>query len=195
MNDTSLSAELRTRTETEHQNTENSPIMHEVLGENFSLAGYCVLLKRFMSFYIPLESAFQAFLSNATITYTYHPKLPLIHSDLAYCSDEEVQLDVTPTAVPAIDDVASFLGALYVVEGSTLGGSVIRKMLEKHMDTSQGAQFFYPYGKETKQHWDATRTFINTTAEDCAVDKNAVCNVAIATFQSIRKALDDQSIK
>ncbi len=189
-----LSLFLKKQTEEEHRKTENSPIMLSIMGDPFSVADYQVLLKRMLSFYLPIEKKINAFLENGTLSYSYSPKSPLLQTDLAYLCAKDVKEQRKESDTPALETHENFLGILYVLEGSTLGGALIHKMLEKHMDVSKAATFFYPYGKETKKRWDETRAFLNDCDNTVAINHNRVCDTAIATFQSIRRALNDESI-
>ena len=180
-----LSKLLKDRTLKEHEETENSPLMREIMGDTFTETAYALLLKRLYAFYAPLESETERFLAKHPIGYHYQAKLPLLCSDLLYFYPADTPLPVQKSLVPAIDTLESFLGVLYVIEGATLGGNIIRRRLEKHLDVDNAATFFCPYGKETGQRWRETQAFID--AAD--VQKLRVCNAAIATFRAFKGAL------
>jgi heme oxygenase len=61
----------------------------------------------------------------------------------------------------------SVVGALYVLEGSTLGGQVIARQLAESIGVSpgQGASFFYGHGEQTQAHW---KDFWSFAAGVCA---------------------------
>jgi heme oxygenase (biliverdin-IX-beta and delta-forming) len=75
---------------------------------------------------------------------------------------------------PAIGTKAEAVGALYVVEGSTLGGRKILQALRCQGVSTDDLHFLDPYGKETGARW---RTFLRileretayseTTKSDC----------------------------
>lgn len=192
--DTPLCLQLRQQTKAEHDKTEALPLMGAVLGEHFSMDAYCSLLKRFFSFYQPLERELQHFLSHQTDAYPYQAKLPLLHRDLQFIARDEMAPHIKEAVIPRIDQHETFLGVLYVLEGSTLGGAMITNQLKKHLDVTQGAQFFYPYQEKTYKQWQHTRAYIDGFAMASA-KKDLVVAAAKATFHAIRIALNDESIK
>src|SRR5690606_25688073 len=57
--------------------------------------------------------------------------------------------------LPEIINHYQALGALYVIEGSTLGGQIICKMLAQQLDRTDFSQmsFFGGYGDQTENMW------------------------------------------
>ena len=53
--------------------------------------------------------------------------------------------------LPSIPGTAEAIGALYVMEGSTLGGQIIKKMIAKQLGTAEdhATSFFNGYGEAT----------------------------------------------
>lgn len=190
---TSIMDFLRTHTMDEHRKTEASPLMQRLGASPFSLEHYKLLLQVFFSFYESVEPMIHSFIKYSKMNYQYTAKLPYLNHDLTQlgCS-----LPCARNILPStfISDKASFLGALYVLEGSTLGGCVIRKMLQNHIDVDNMATFFYPYGKSTGEHWKATCAFIESTYAKGSVSSSAIADRAIANFQVIRSILGDESI-
>ena len=77
-------------------------------------------------------------------------------------------------------NAAEFMGALYVVEGSTLGGVQLARAL-KAAHSGEGRSFFLGYGDQHGAMW---RSFLKKL-EDCAsseADDDAVIEGAIRTF-------------
>jgi heme oxygenase len=66
-------------------------------------------------------------------------------------------LDEIPGAftIPDVSSTGHWLGALYVLEGSTLGGQVISRHLEKHFGwkDGRGYSFFLGHGAHTGERW------------------------------------------
>jgi heme oxygenase len=191
---TPLTLFLRQETEQEHRKTENSAIMRSVMGEEFLTAAYQALLKRMLSFYSPVEQNIVTFESKTDLTYHYQSKHLLLREDLTHLCSQTTSKEVKGSDIPAVETIEDFLGVLYVLEGSTLGGALIHKALDKHINASKAATFFYPYGKETKKRWNETRAFIDDYGEKEYINHNKVCDAAIATFKSIGGALNDESI-
>jgi heme oxygenase len=65
--------------------------------------------------------------------------------------------------LPKISSQAHALGALYVMEGSTLGGRMISKMLKENLglESENGAGFFNGYGVHTMQKWNAFKEVLS----------------------------------
>ncbi|MBS3955385.1 MAG: biliverdin-producing heme oxygenase [Methylomicrobium sp.] len=190
----SLSEVLKKSTSCEHRKTENIPIMQDVFGNHFSLKNYQTLLKRMLSLYLPMERKMSAFLINPSLSYSYLPKSPLLQADLQNISNHPIHLTLTESDTPNLRSHEDFLGILYVLEGSTLGGSVIIKRLEQHIDVQKAATFFFPYRDNTQKKWAETRSFIDDCGHTLDLNHDFVCNAAIATFQSFRGALSDETI-
>jgi len=57
--------------------------------------------------------------------------------------------------LPEIKNTAQAFGALYVIEGSTLGGQIIKKMVQKQlcMEGNNGLSFFDGYREATSDMW------------------------------------------
>jgi heme oxygenase (biliverdin-IX-beta and delta-forming) len=62
--------------------------------------------------------------------------------------------DVRPV-LPEIKDQPSLLGAMYVMEGSTLGGQLIARQLQKtlHLSGGKGDAYFRGHGDQTGPMW------------------------------------------
>jgi heme oxygenase len=85
--------------------------------------------------------------------------------------------------LPAVAGTDEALGRLYVLEGSTLGGTFIDRHLATLPDlaAARGLRAFSPYGAETGAMWHAFRRFTRERAED----PQRVVAAAGATFRSL----------
>ena len=103
-----------------HAALEVAPILRRLFTDDFAREELADLLDRTASIYRPLENRLAQ--SEAARTLPYRRRLPLLLAGLA-------ALDAKPTrgdrAIPAHYSEAECWGALYVIEGSTLGGQVI----------------------------------------------------------------------
>jgi heme oxygenase len=79
------------------------------------------------------------------------------------------------------------LGALYVLEGSVLGGQVISKMIGRAIGTGSNAfSYFNFYGAQTMEKWAAFKNYLDTiplTEEQ----KEYVIRSANDTFENFRQ--------
>lgn len=72
---------------------------------------------------------------------------------------------------------AEALGLMYVLEGSTLGGRVIRRQVEGAGGDMRGLSFLDPYGAEVGERW---RAFLGVL--DAETDVDAMVAGAVAGF-------------
>jgi heme oxygenase len=61
--------------------------------------------------------------------------------------------------LPNINSYHAALGALYVMEGSTMGGNIIARIIKGQLGSTggDGFSFFNGYGDNTKKMWEAFR--------------------------------------
>jgi len=91
---------------------------------------------------------------------------------------------------PVLDTDASFLGAMYVVEGSTLGGQYIARHVEEVLNFTPGVgdAYFRGYGENTGAMWKEFRTVV--TAMDEA-DSDQVIEGARKMFGMFARCLKE----
>jgi heme oxygenase len=94
----------------------------------------------------------------------------------------------TPVATLAIASTAAALGALYVLEGSSLGGRLILRDLRGRGADTTGLAFLDPYGDQTGAHW---RALIAVLEHELATEaaRAEACAGALATFALARACL------
>ena len=84
--------------------------------------------------------------------------------------------------LPLIVNNATAFGALYVMEGSTLGGLMIKKMIAGQTRLSdEQLSFFTGYGKKTREHWNVFVASLNEAANNES-EEQAVITSAAETF-------------
>ncbi|MFD2874361.1 biliverdin-producing heme oxygenase [Mucilaginibacter ximonensis] len=85
--------------------------------------------------------------------------------------------------LPVIDNYLKAFGALYVIEGSTLGGKIISKMIQQHLhvEDGRGLSFFNSYGKHTEQMWAGFKEILNDVAMS-PEDEEIITRAANQTF-------------
>jgi heme oxygenase len=109
-------------------------------------------------------------------------RTPLILEDLARLGfPAEPPLCI---AMPPLHTQAQLLGAMYVMEGSTLGGQVIARQLDKAGIAAHA--FFTGRAERTGPLWKA---FCQLLGEAANEDQAAVVASAILTFQSLSEWL------
>jgi len=139
--------------------------LHISVERHFALTGrtwtddsYRFLLARLWGFYAPFESALAGLdWRGSGILLEDRRKLPWLEADLLYLGMTRASIASLNRChdLPRISNVHDGLGALYVLEGSTLGGQVILRTLQSQLDISPlvGGRFFASYGKRISAMW------------------------------------------
>ena len=80
---------------------------------------------------------------NHVFNYAERRKFPWLMEDLSFLHETPLQLNPTMN-LPVINSLGRLVGALYVLEGSTLGGQLISRQLNQHLGLTlnTGARFF-----------------------------------------------------
>lgn len=94
--------------------------------------------------------------------------------------------------VPEITNTVQALGALYVMEGSIMGGPIIVKMLEK-FGITKGVSFFSGYGEATGQMWGKFIAILNAEANS-RIDEEQAIATANSTFSHFGEVFGEVSI-
>ena len=89
--------------------------------------------------------------------------------------------------IPDVSSTGHWLGALYVLEGSTLGGRVISRHLEKHFGwlSGRGYSFFLGHGTATGERW---REVVKTLEANSGANSQIVSG-ARQTFHQMNRCL------
>jgi heme oxygenase len=94
---------------------------------------------------------------------------------------------------PSLESESSWLGTLYVTEGSRLGGVYIARHLEKHFSFSEGRgySFFAGAGRRTREEWqlfcDLCNELVDETTIPLVVDS---AKLTFSWFGECFRALD-----
>lgn len=139
---------LRAATSEQHARLHRHTGFAAVQSGTIILGDYRALLMRLYGFHVSFEAALG----------TDADRSDWLQEDLASGMMGAHALSTIPRCtMPAFDTPASRLGALYVVEGSTLGGRQLARGLERLFgaDGSSGRRFFLGRGAKTGAAWHA----------------------------------------
>ena len=153
-----------------------------------SAESYRALLARFYGFYAPLEPRILA--RNEWARYDFpiaqRAKVPALERDLAALGYTSETLAALPRCVelPALASFPAALGAMYVLEGATLGGQVISRAVRAELGYAPetGCAFFASYGRELGPMWQAFRAFLASIEAENPASADAIVAGAHATF-------------
>ena len=173
---------------------ERLPFFSPVLDHNH----YQRLLQAYYGFYQPLEKRLQDSLQMPPdFVLTERLKTATLHSDLLALGLTQREIAELPRcqALPVIDSAEACLGVLYVLEGATLGGQILRREIAArlNLDAANGAAFLDIYGDATGRRW---REFIGYLAsfplESAA--RQTVVSAAQTTFACFESWLESTEV-
>ncbi|MBL8217122.1 MAG: biliverdin-producing heme oxygenase [Bryobacterales bacterium] len=143
----------------------------DVMRPDLTLPDYQRLLAQFLGIYRPLEARLQQVepLRQLLPDLDARWKTHLIELDLDAlgCSTTTPEAEVSP--IPGLPQAG---GALYVMEGATLGGAIIARHVAQHLHLypHNGCAFFNNYGDRRGTMWKTLADRLNTLPEpDAAV--------------------------
>jgi heme oxygenase (biliverdin-IX-beta and delta-forming) len=128
---------------------------------------YCRLLERFFGLYAPLERSFQLFDEWESVGLDLRSRnhAHRLSEDLTALGTNLSQVPHAPDEIiPELPTFAHALGALYVLEGSTLGGRIILRDLEARVrwKFSGATQFLNGRGAEAAPMWMSFRAALDS---------------------------------
>jgi heme oxygenase len=156
-----------------------------------SVNDYVNLLRLFYGYFSGLEQQIKPYINAATLPdHDDRRKTAAIANDLATLSGTLPDV-ATGEALPAISNELEALGALYVIEGSTLGGKIISQMIQQHLNITDdgGLSFFNGYGDNTQPMWDTFKASLNTAVKT-QDDEVVVVNAANETFSKFKQWIE-----
>lgn len=182
----SLAERLRSETRPQHRALESLTPMSRLFDVDYTLREYAGMLSVWADFF----RVFDPQLSRCA-AFAYQRRSPALAHDL-HALDGYPALPGTPHRhdhrIWLPDNEAERVGALYVIEGSTLGARVITRRLNQQFGASvQGALHFY--GLQTV-HWPEFRTRLDQWGVAHPEQVSVVIEAAGRTFETIGEWLD-----
>jgi heme oxygenase len=183
---------LRAATGASHKSLEDRmPFMRPELDR----ALYVRLIQAYYGFYCPLERLI-ARIADASPTAHQRHKVPALVRDLTALGLTASQIDALAlcTDLPTITNTHHLLGARYVIEGATLGGQVLRRVIKDKlaMEADNGAEFLDVYGRATGPLWKA---FLQQLADaDDPQYNDQIVDAACTTFNCFERWLENAQV-
>lgn len=149
-------------------------------------AGYRDLLGRLHGFHAVWEPAIGQALADDPF-FDARRRLAALDADLHHLglSPGAIAVLPRPEAV-AIAGPAAAMGALYVLEGSTLGGRMIgRHIAALHGIDGDGLAYYRAHGPRTGAMWSAFRAALDDLSGDPVAEADALAS-AVAAFDGMR---------
>jgi heme oxygenase (biliverdin-IX-beta and delta-forming) len=152
-----LAEEIKERTREVHADLEKKLLSH--IQRVQSPERYTVLLALMYGYYAALENRLESF-RHAIPDYDRRRKSQSILDDLKSLGYSVASVPLCRD-IPEINSIPQALGSMYVLEGSTLGGKIISRMLLKQVPSlEQSLTFFQGYRDETMDMWQKFRQYL-----------------------------------
>jgi heme oxygenase len=149
---------LKSATKTFHDELEANSYVEELMSQRLSLSQYQNLISKNLIIFQAIEGNLNNYLSeqkDPLFLFFQSNRVPDLQKDLAYFSNKHDTS--TSSSVLQIDEmsVPHFLGALYVLEGSRLGGNVVGKALRKNPNLVDipAFHFYTQEGVDIRSRW------------------------------------------
>ncbi len=184
-----LSTKIKDATKTAHQQLEKQVVLK--LKAIRSNADYAEVLKHFYAYFNAVEKAIKPYITTQVLPdYTDRRNSSYLKLDI-----EELGAtvnDLPAAKAPEISNLQQALGALYVMEGSIMGGSIIVQMLAKY-GVEKGISFFSGYGQQTGEMWAKFIAVLNANAQD-ETQENQSIDAANQTFGNFANVFESAEV-
>lgn len=199
-----LSARLKSETQSLHTLAERHPIQRELVGGGASVGAYTRYLAQMFRAHEGLESSLREAVGGdaalGALVREHHYRLDQLRDDL-----NSFDIDSTDTAASvatarfalwtrrlAESRPVTLIGVLYVLEGSTNGGRYIARAIRRGLGLSgaRGAAYLDPHGEEQAQRWGAFKETLDSLELD-EPSQLAIIAGARETFAAIIAIMDD----
>jgi len=180
-----LSTSIREATKEAHLNLEKKVVKRmKAIGSD---ADYADFLKHFYAYFNQVEHAIGPFITTDLLPdHAERRNSSYLKQDIEALGSKVT--DLPDATAPEINNTIQALGALYVLEGSIMGGPIIVKMLEKSGIT-RGVSFFSGYGEATGQMWGKFIAVLDASASDEEAEKQAIA-AANETFSKFGEVFE-----
>jgi heme oxygenase len=158
----SCSKKLKLETKEVHSDAEKL-IIRKITMIN-SVDDYVKFIKLYFGFFNPLEILTRKYIGKDVLEdILERGNTKKIIDDIETCAGDSTILSAP--SLPALTNVLQSIGAMYVMEGSTLGGQIIAKMLrDKSVNIpSNGLSFFEGYKENTITMWRSFTVCLDET--------------------------------
>mgnify|MGYP004531896123 CR=1 FL=1 len=174
---------LRSQTQPYHEALEQNEFNQALTAGTLTPAATERFLGKLYGFLLPYEARLRHHDFGPEWQLELRQRAHFIREDLPAAD----QLPLCP-AMPPLDTRAQVLGALYVLEGSTLGGQVITRQLAKAGISQR--RYFSGHAERTGPLW---KSFCQLLAADATDEKQAeIVASAIRTFQLLHAWIEQR---
>ena len=185
----SILATLERGTEAQYRTIED---LVPLMSEDVSMIDYCWYLTKMLAYSAPMERRFAELpgLAAAVPDLQRREKAGLIRDDLGLLESISTgPLFPRCDCVPAICSTAEGLGAMYVLEASTLGGQFTSRHLAERLGVQpgKGASFIASYRDMVRPMWRSFGQSIELYAKAHPEDIGQIVSAARTTFSTLER--------
>lgn len=181
-----LSEKLKTETLANHQQLEK--MLVSSMKAMRSTEDYINLLQLFYTYFGGLETLINKHIGQSQLPdHAERRKSAALENDIATLGGSAEPL-ASGNDLPVIENELQAYGALYVIEGSTLGGKIISKMVAQQLNIAdgKGLSFFNGYGDNMMPMWDKFKQNLNLQAQN-ENNEQMVIEAANQTFAKFKQ--------
>lgn len=183
MRECQLHQSLKRETHLAHKTLERHPLLGSLLSPTIDLESYRHLLQKTHRFYREIEPQLALYLNGK---WAYQYKIDWLTRDLNQINAKPIEGNHPTIRVNSFEKA---IGSLYVIEGSTLGSTIIVRHLSRSLPHLPH-HFFSGYGSKTGRHW---QTFLDFLIEiDSSVSHDSIIAGAQATFRFMHEQLSQE---
>ena len=173
-----LSTNIKEATKGAHHELEKKVIFK--LKAIRSNTDYAELLKHFYAYFNSVEAAIAPYITTGLLPdHSERRNSEYLKKDIEDLGGNVNEL--SDVMIPEISNTLQALGAMYVMEGSIMGGPIIVQMLAKY-GVTHGVSFFSGYGESTGAMWAKFVGVMNEEAKTEADELQAI-KAANETFE------------
>jgi heme oxygenase len=182
------SAAIKSATAGAHAKTEKA-LIYQIKRIQTELQ-YSKLLGCLYAFYAPVELLFESWVKPVLDDYEERRKSNRLLQDL-----QAVGVSTPPTwytHLPAIENLSAALGCFYVLEGSVLGGAIIKKIIQEQCPQlpENAFGFFSGYDQQNGMQWRKFLEQFDSLLEDAA-KQSAAITAATDCFKKFEANIND----
>ena len=169
-----LHERIKSSTTEDHKNAERHSYGAEIMSRSLTKTQYAQLLIANYSYIAPWEKQWAEIsgIDTSSLQLEVRKKTGMLENDLRALGIDPTSVAQASIALPT--NLAQFLGRMYVIEGSTLGGAMIEKQLQQNNNlTDCSFEFYGGYGKDLIPLWKSFLATLNTV-EDNAAQEEAI---------------------
>ncbi len=174
-----LSNSIKEATKAGHQDTEKKVVLRIKQIKNEQ--DYLDLLKCFYAYFSVVERAIAPYITASILPdHRDRRNASYIKADILELGGDLTNLPAA--SAPAVSSDIQAMGALYVLEGSIMGGPYIVQMLRK-LGINRGFSFFSGYGEHAGLMWRTFSEALNSLPKS-ELDNLRAMDTAVETFRN-----------